>query len=44
MTSYISFENAIQFLVAAYLASVFGIMAISQFCLAVVETSEESVK
>ena len=44
MTSYISFENVFPFLAAAYLASVFGIMAISQFCLAAIETSEESVK
>lgn len=44
MTSFIPFENALLFLAAAYLASVFGIMAISQFCLAVIETSEESVQ
>jgi hypothetical protein len=44
MTSFIPFENTLEIFVASYLASVFAIMATSQFCLAVIETLEESVK
>jgi hypothetical protein len=41
MTDFLPFENAIEFLTAAYLASVFAMLAVSQFCLAIIETSEE---
>jgi hypothetical protein len=44
MTDFIPLENALQFLAASYLGSVFAIMAVSQFCLAVIETSEQSGK
>jgi len=41
MPAFISFENAVEVLTTAYFASVFAMMAIFQFCLAVIETSEE---
>lgn len=41
MTSFIPCDNAFEFLTAIYLASVFAMMAVSQFCLAVIETVEE---
>jgi hypothetical protein len=44
MNAFISFENAVEVLTAAYLASVFAMMAVSQFCLAAIETAEESSK
>jgi hypothetical protein len=44
MTAFISLENAVEVLTAAYFASVFAMMAVSQFCLAAIETVEESSK
>ena len=44
MTAFIPVENAVEFLAAAYLASVFAMMAVSQFCLAALETVEEPTK
>ena len=44
MTAFIPCENAFGFLTAVYLASIFAMMAVSQVCLAVIETAEEASK
>ncbi|MGL5926944.1 hypothetical protein [Chroococcidiopsis sp.] len=44
MTAFIPFDNTVEFLTAIYFGSVFAIMAVSQFCLAAIETVEESSK
>lgn len=44
MPAFIPFDNTVEFITAVYFASVFAIMAVSQFCLAAIETVEGASK